>query len=197
MNRRWLLAVLTVALGACGNSTGPSVPTPNRRLAHFSTSDGTVSFDYPATWKQAAYTQVGTFSSSITYLSTEPLRNACSATGCNGETAVRNLSPNGVLVSWSETSFPFLAPGQSGLSSAPGQPTTVAGRAAKLHIGGLDGACPHISAQEVFSVVIAGSGPYNWFTMSACLRGPDLGSLEGEIKAMLKSTQLTARLTPR
>lgn len=153
-----------------------------------------VRFEYPSCWRAAVYDEVTSFSRSIVDLSNETMHAPCtSRTSASGTTTVcrsplTSLAPDGVLVRWSSDGFPRWT-----LDTQPGSSLTVGGRPAREQISGSGTLsatmCGPIGADEMISVVVARpSAADNFYSMIACLRGPDTTEAASEVQAMLAST---------
>jgi hypothetical protein len=53
------------------------------------------------------------------------------------------------------------------------------------------GLCSSIGADETIVVDAARTVPYNYYAMTACLRGPDLTQAASQVQRMLASTTFT------
>jgi hypothetical protein len=161
-------------------ATPATTPPPRPGLDWGRFTDNGVSFRYPPAWRSYPYTWSSSFSSSLTYLSTREIPNPCKTTHPNGNTEIScglpatRLSPDGVLIIWTETGFPHAAGSPDALEHAPGELTTIAGHAARVLIGAAGQECGHIGASTSIQAVIARDPrpAYETLHMTACL-GPD------------------------
>lgn len=171
----------SIALVACTGSASPSPSRPPFR--HF---DGEVlSFDYPGTWESATFDVMSSFSTVLVYLSTAPMSDPCdrasNSIACV-RAAVAELGPDGVLVEWSRNSFPGWT-----FDPSKGQLMTVGGRRATLEqVDQIEEACQSVGGERELVATIDDPTPdWNWTEMRACLRGPSLDGLQGQIQGML------------
>lgn len=173
--------LLPVPLSPSGPAS-PSAPA----FAHY---DGdALSFDYPGGWSAALFPVQSSFSNVLVYLSTAPMADPCdriaNSIACV-RLAVAALGPDGVLVTWSRRSFPGWT-----FDPAKGRPGTVGGRRATLEQPGIDDWCHGIGAERVLLATIDDAVPdMNWTEMAACLRGPSLDALQGQVEAMLATVR--------
>jgi hypothetical protein len=184
---RWVatVAALSILVGCDADlqPSGGGIETPS---GHF-VGDG-VSFDYPSAWREGHFDVRSSFSSVIVYLSTAPLADPCdrgpNAIACVREAAAA-LDPDGVLVTWSRNGFPGWT-----FDGTRGRRVAVGGRAATIEDGLADEGCRGIGGERDVLVTIPDlAADANWTSVRACLRGPDLERLRGEVGAMLASVQ--------
>jgi hypothetical protein len=136
-------------------------------LMHY--GDRGVSFDYPAGW---SYVQEGTAAFTLHYqpivfVSTQPLRDPCTANACESALA-SPLQPGGIFLEWE---WAYRAPRVHWRPN-----TTIAGRPALVQI---DRSGP----VEVVSALFTRRG----LAMTATLRAPGLRLHERQVRAMLAS----------
>jgi hypothetical protein len=173
-----MLTVLTLLLlsGCATESAHGKVSTsiPTTRY----TSD-VVTFTHPTSWV-ATISHAGTSeSTNLVILSNQAWNNPCnpSATNCQGS-AERQLGARGVWIQWATA-------GVLGTEYA-GRSVTVSGRPAHELVS-KPGECKDFGAQETVSLVVGSLAQGNFFTMLACLRGPDLTQLVAQVDAMVSS----------
>jgi hypothetical protein len=92
--------------------------------------------------------------------------------------------PERVLITWSENGSPVW--NLKAFRQSKGRLTTVGGRPAKIFIQ--TSSCGSIGANESIGLVIP-NGRFNWFEMDACIRGPDVGTTEAQVTAMLHTVR--------
>ncbi len=167
-----------------GSSSGP--------LSHY--TDGGFSFSYPAGWHTSGGWVATMGETGIVYLSTERLQPSCKtfhhangdATGgaCGGDLVLPGvLSPDGVLVAWTGHFGPT-----GGFQYLTGSNTRIGGHPARITVNQSD--CFAWQADASTTAYIAANkssanGP--WYQMDACMRGPRLGRVKGQVQAMLRS----------
>jgi hypothetical protein len=144
-------------------------------------------FDYPDCWTATHNVEASTFSTSLIDLSNEALRDPCTTTASSSACGwpLTNLAADGVLVRWSSSG----SPGWS-LQQAPGPSLTISGLPAREQVS-QPGDCGTIGADETIAVEVARTVPYNYYAMTACLRGPDLTQAASQVQQMLTSTTFT------
>jgi len=144
-------------------------------------------FDYPTCWTAAHNVEVSTFSTSIIDLSNEPMHDPCTTTASSTVCGwpLTKLAADGVLVRWSSNGKPGWR-----LQQDPGTSLTVGGLAARKQVS-QPGDCGSIGADETIAVEAARSALYNYYAMTACLRGPDLTQAASQVQQMLTSTTFT------
>ena len=187
-----VLALATSLTWSCGRVAAQSTPTP-AALAHY--SDAKLSFDYPSSWMVSHYDDwVSTREAKLVYLSTQPTHDPCVRSGntitCGDP--IYSLGPGGVLVTWAVFGFPGW-----NLNLEKGSALQVDGRPAKWDALRLPAAdpnaqsCVRIAGDE--SVLVWVASPVQWdaYTLSACLRSPNDGRAEREVRALLQSTRFT------
>ena len=201
------VAIPLAGLHSAPGSLHPATPSPTtgaRTCAGrsvFRGRGGYVRFDYPSCWSAVTDDEETTFSTSLVDLSNQTMHAPCTTTstppgrarpGIVGKTTVcrlpiTSLAPDGILVRWSANGSPLWR-----LDRQPGVTLTVGGRPAREQIS--SGAplsstiCGSIDADRSISVVVAESGPDDFYGMTACLRGPDTAVGASQVRAMLAST---------
>src|SRR5262249_12122292 len=164
-----------------------------RHLAHY--SDTHLSFDYPSSWKVSHYDDwVSPHEAKLVYLSTEPTHDPCVRSGntitCGDP--ISSLRSGGVLVAWAELGFPGW-----NLNWEKGSPLQIDRLPAKLDVLQLPAADPRVQGciqmggDESVLAWVARRAQSNAYALSACLRSPNVGRAESEVKALLESTRFT------
>lgn len=176
------LAVLAAAAAAgCGSASSTGGPSDAR--ASFANSF--LSFGYPTAWKPFVFKITGTLHfDPMLYVSSQSAHQPCdtttSTTVCGWP--VDHLQPGGTLIVWENRGAPSWS-----LRTVAGALLRVGGRPAKKIVS-RPGQCGSIGADETIHVDIKRPLPDNWTAFTACLRGPNLGSGEREVSALLAST---------
>jgi hypothetical protein len=192
-----LVAIVVAALAASGfgwwflSPASSRWPAPSTRAsggllsAHF--PDYGLSFRYPANWKRLDCQLETTFTDTITFLTNAPSAECSkipSYRGRVGSPAI-HLGGNGVLVYWLSSGYP-------GRSSAK-----IAGRA--VTIGGLPAGirtlatadCASLGGDAGQEATIERPVPgNNWFTATACFRGPNVAANEAAFRRLLASVRI-------
>lgn len=149
-----------------------------------------VSFGYPASWNAFAYNNGGLLVRSLIWVSTEPFREPCATTIEGGQTTVTCRPPvaplrrNGVAAVWS-------VGGLRGLDLLPGKPATIAGFPARVDV--VASGCPQLAGDELIAAWIETKPERTLYQFRACLRGPDLASLEAVVLNVLASARFPHR----
>jgi hypothetical protein len=180
---------IAFALAALAGSAEPALaasapPGPTHTL-----SLNGLSFSYPAAWSRSpsAWRWHATFTSVVTYLSTQPMRDPCtriaSSTSC--ATPVTVLKPGAVLVTWSRNSMPGWT-----LAKQPGRKALLAGRSSRILIA-RPGACSYLHAGETVTAQVALGPKGSSVQMQACLRGPSLALNGRRVLAMLQTLRVS------
>jgi hypothetical protein len=202
------VAIPLAGLHSAPGSLHPATPSPTTGALTCAGHTGRsvydsegVRFDYPSCWKAATDDEETSFSTSLVDLSNQTMHAPCTTTtsppgrarpGIAGKTTVcrlplSRLAPHGILVRWSANGFPLW-----NLDQQPGTPLTVGGRPAREQISGratlASTICASIGADEAISVVVAETYRYDFYSMTACLRGPDTAVGASQVRAMLAST---------
>jgi hypothetical protein len=153
----------------------------------------TVSFRYPNDWHAVHFDETSSFTASIADLSSQTMHAPCTTrhTSTGTETScgwpVMYLRPGGILMRWEQNGFPV--PRSWRFRDQPGQRLLVDGRPARQTIN-RPGDCSHLGATETIRTEIKRSAVGNDFSVTACLRGPGIDSLESRARAILASTHL-------
>jgi hypothetical protein len=177
--------ILLAALSSCGTGAADSGAAA---LATY--HNGPLSLTYPSKWRPQPYQNISNFTVVITYLSTDRLNDPClRTTAAGGVTTacgwpLRELSPGGVLVSWTQGNAINWQ-----IDRETGQPMTIAGRPGKLAVN-KPGACGKVGADETLTATIA-TGGSSYYQLVACMRAPNQAVGEQQIRALIASTQIT------
>jgi hypothetical protein len=153
-----------------------------------------IRFVYPREWDALASPEYSSMYTRLIWLSTQELNEPCSYTHTDQGVRVRcglplgSLDSNTVLVAWGFGG----RPGWS-LRQMPGEPMRIGGRSAKLAVdetsgGGAD-SCLQLGGDESLSLWITRKAAHNFYFMNACLRGPDLKSVEQKVRTMIASAR--------
>ncbi len=163
-------------------------------------SVGGISFERPVSWTRM---QPNVFDPTndgpLIYLSTDPLLSGCAtalgqsrnppdAQGRACDRPLTSLSPNGVLVTWLSTRI--LAPITDPARDPTASPLiTIDGVDTALHVE-FPGPCAAVGGVETITatIPIGQPTPMSNLAVVACLRGPDTGTAESQVRAMLEST---------
>jgi hypothetical protein len=98
-----------------------------------------------------------------------------------------SLEPDAALLQWGYGGRPGWSLGQM-----PGDPVRIGGRSAKLAVdepsGGAD-SCLQLGGDESLTLWITRKAAHNFYFMNACLRGPDLKSVEQKVRTMIASAR--------
>jgi hypothetical protein len=177
-----LLAALVVASNSINSASARPATIKRATFPLFA-----ITFTYPSHWR--LYRPVGDASSFTTvfaYLGNVPLSDPCTRTPSSRTCSPFSLSSipsRTVLVRWSENGFPGWT-----LRQAKGRMVKIAGRPAKLDIEHRRADYCPINTSETIDATITRT-PGDWFEMVACLSGPNLGTRQAQVLAMLHSVQ--------
>ena len=186
------LALATSLTWSCGRVAAQSTPTP-AALAHY--SDVHLSFDYPSSWKVSHYDDwVSARQAKLVYLSTQPTHDPCVRSGNTSMCSdpIYSLKLGGVLVTWAVFGFPGW-----NLNLENGSALQVDGHPAKWDALRLPAAypnaqsCARIGGDQSVLIWVASLVQGGAYTLSACLRSPNVGRAEGQVRALLESTRFT------
>lgn len=173
---------------------GPTSTAPAAR-EHLATFHGQmVRFRYPRSWQARHFDEVSSFTGSIADLSNQTMHAPCKRrrvkagieTSCGWP--VGRLPPGGVLMRWQQNGLPV--PASWRFSDLPGRPMRVDGRPARQQIQ-QPGDCEGIGATETITTAIKRAARGNYYSVTACLRGPGLNALERDAQSILASTHLS------
>jgi hypothetical protein len=196
-----LLAVVATVAGiglTRHDSPATHQTAPPPAPATISFTGGGLSFDYPTNWMKEVYQDPETFSTSIVFLSNQPLRTPCTThnypdgsgeRSCGATIAVPHLKPDGIVLVWQAVDGP--GPFRNRL----GQQTTVAGRPAKTRAIAADKNCSDIGGSTTLTIAIA--GPANlpdkstYFYMYACLGPVNQQANQAAVHHMLATLTVT------
>jgi hypothetical protein len=192
--RRPLLIILAVVL-TCTTLSGVPVDAASSRHSTMQYSQDPLTFRYPTGWRVDHYTEVSSFTSSLVYLSNQKMHAPCTTANDSGGIQTRcgwplaKLGSKGVLVEWTVGGGPV--PQGFSIKGFPGELQTIDGHLAKIQVS-RPGLCSSIGGQETVGATVAdGSIPNNYYTFTACIRGPNLASAKSEVMASLLSTKFS------
>jgi hypothetical protein len=141
------------------------------------------------------YTEVTSFTTSLAYLSNQKMHAPCTTTTNSVGIQTRctlpvdKLDPKGVLAQWTVGGGP--EPEGFSVEDLPGRSRLIDGHMAKIQVS-RPGLCSSIGGQESATANVAdGSNPDNYYTFTACFRGPNLASTTKEVMALLLSTKFS------
>lgn len=175
----------------------PQRPCPALPDGYVCSTTTQIRFGYPATWGALASSDGGLIMRSLIWLSTEPLHEPCAGTTEGDRTTVvcgvpvSSLRPNGVLLRWGLGGLPG-----SNLDNLPGSPAIIGGWSARIQVvtsGPSFESCRQLGGEEAIDARAKrprGSGFYSLF---ACLRGPDLATSQIEVANVLASARFPFR----
>jgi hypothetical protein len=176
-------AICTAVLVAIALSPDDLPPGP--KLTHY--RQNPLSFTYPASWNVEHYSERSSFSDLIVELSSQPMHDPCAATSSGSGQVCRlpvtELRQGSVLVEWAGNGFPGWT-----LEKAPGVAQSIGGRPARVEIS-RPGTCQSIGAQETINAFIAMATPDNYYSFTACIRGPDVAGTASSVLRSLRSTK--------
>jgi hypothetical protein len=158
---------------------------------HSYSGDG-IAFAYPSCWEAATYNEPNSFDSYLIDLSSQPLHDPCQTINSPGggqesecSWPVEQLRPAGIVVVWGQGNMPGWT-----IAKQPRKAVTVAGQPAREQVSG-PGNCSSIVGDEEIDVSIQDPTIDNGFYfMSACLREPDLATMEAQVHQMLNTATI-------
>jgi hypothetical protein len=159
---------------------------------HFGGKAYGVSFDYPATWHEAPYTDIsGSLGSPLVFLSNATLHAPCIHTSPRpGVTSItcgypiKALARGQFLVTWSI----YAHMGDGPQLAHPN--TTINGTPAEVRAG-IPRGCGRIHGQEILIATLA-RDKFHYVEMVACARAPGLAATEALVRRMLRSVHVTS-----
>jgi hypothetical protein len=187
--RRRLLAALAAVAVAAGLAAAWATASTRTTSASTAFGNGFVTFRYPTSWSATVWKEHVLHFDPMVYLSTERAQHdPCTSNGFDTVCGwpVARLSPNGLIVKWENRGYPG-----TNVGTFPGRTTLVGGRAARVSVT-KPGTCRRLGADETISVSIARPLQGNWTQVDACLRGPNLSTLERQVHALLDTAHFTA-----
>jgi hypothetical protein len=149
-----------------------------------------LSFRYPKGWSTRAFRDdpPGSFSTTLLYISNQPMNDPCTKTVRSGATSYRcegwpvnALQAGEVLAKWSANGFPMWD-----FSQVQGQWFSVGGRQAKLVTD--QKSCGRLDADQEFSVIIP-TFPSNYYEFDACFRDPGADANAQAVMALLRTVR--------
>jgi hypothetical protein len=197
----FFVAVVVAAVAGCAASSGGSSATTSISPQVTSPArfhEGGLIFDYPAAWREFHYDDYSTMSQLIAYLGTVDVMAPCVTTSVAGGTQTEcqdrfRLTPDSVVVAIRSNGNPGF-----NILDRPAAATP-------MSVGGLPGyqavAPPAhddaTGADTIVTTTLAVPGSVdNFATITAAIRGPDLGPLEAEAEAMITSLQYDPPVAP-
>jgi len=178
----------------------PPMPSLTPEASPVADSVDGISFERPVSWTRKQPNVFDPINDGpLIYLSTDPLlpecatalgqpRNAPDSQGRACDRPLTSLSPNGVLVTWESTRIlePITDPNRDPTASPL---ITIDGIDTALHVA-FPGTCVAIGGDETITttIPIGQPTPVTNLAVVACLRGPDIGTAESQLRAMLEST---------
>ena len=187
-SRKYLAALAAVAIAA-GLLAAWATASSDTTQASTAFGNGFVTFRYPSSWSATVWKEHVLHVDPMVYLSTERSQHdPCGTTGLTTVCGwpVTRLGRNGVIVRWENRGYPG-----TNVGTFPGKTMFVGGRAARVSIS-KPGTCRAVGADETISVAIVRPLESNWTQVDACLRGPDLGSLEKQVHTLLGTARFAA-----
>ncbi|MDX6411869.1 MAG: hypothetical protein QOE91_1385 [Gaiellaceae bacterium] len=170
-------------------SVGCSLVPPGYRCS----TTTQIRFAYPREWDVLDSPEYSSLYTRLIWLSTQELNEPCSYTHTDQGVRVRcglplgSLDQNGALLQWGFGGRPGWSLGQM-----PGERIRIGGRSAKLAVnepsGGAD-SCLQLGGEESLTLWITRKAAHNFYFMNACLRGPDLKSVEQKVRTMIASAR--------
>ena len=128
-------------------------------------------------------------SSSLVYLSNQPMGKLCSHVEGGGTTCsvwpMESLAEGGVVLRWTANGFPSWH-----FSKVKGDRMTIGGRPAKIMIGGSSGLCDRIGGTPM-TVIVDRDARDNWYEMDACFRDSPSTDFQTEIQSLLSTVRIT------
>lgn len=152
-----------------------------------------IRFAYPREWDALDSPEYGSLFSTLTWVSTQQLDEPCSYTYTDQGVHVRcgwpvaSLYADGALVQWG-----FGGRVSWSLAEMPGAPMRIGRRPAKFAVvegSALADLCRQVGGDELLRLWVARRAPHNYYSMSACLRGPDLKPVEQKVRTMIASAR--------
>jgi hypothetical protein len=175
---------LPTTTGIASTISTPSCGVPSQWALY----DGNgLRFEHPACWTPVHHDEVSTVSTSLIDLSNEPMHHPCTTNQFSSVCGwpLTKLSSEGVLVRWSSNGSP-------GWHLGPGTPLTVGGLPASEQVS-QPGICSSIGADETITVEVAFTPASDYYSLWACLDGPDVTQAASQVQRMLASTTFTSR----
>ena len=183
------MAALAAAAVAAGLLAAWATASSHTTQASTAFGNGFVTFRYPASWSATVWKEHVLHFDPMVYLSTERSQHdPCRSDGANTVCGwpVTRLDRNGLIVKWENRGFPG-----TNVGTFPGKTTLIGGRPARVSIS-RPGTCRDVGADETISVAIARPLQSNWTQVDACLRGPDISTLEQQVHELLGSARFSA-----
>jgi hypothetical protein len=189
----------SVAPGTNAGTNPGTAPAPTTPVSHCPDpahrtvydSEG-VRFVHPSCWATAHFPEPPeAFSTPLVDLSNQAMHGPCTTIpstpgGSVCGRPVTSLAPGGILVLWTSDGHPGWS-----LDTEPGSSLTVGGRPAREVVTGPGEVCRPVGADRSITVVVSSTPSDDFYTMTACLKGPGLSRLVSEVRAMVASTTFT------
>ncbi|MGI8868296.1 MAG: hypothetical protein ACR2F6_05450 [Mycobacteriales bacterium] len=160
-----------------------------------------IALHHPPTWVSYPYgMSSGMGFATLFFLSTQPLHKPCiHVYDRHGSRVVgtcapllRRLTNNGLLIQWNSTQLPDRDP----IDRAPGAPTALATRAAKVQVLAAPKFCSSVGGKTLMTVAIGASAEprsqRRWY-VTACLGPKDIDVNETDVLTMLNTATLPRR----
>ncbi len=175
---------------AAVRSTGTSTVSAAPLLRRF--DDGSLSFNYPATWSQETSSSFGSPSHGVlVLLSSQRLVPDCRPIAPDGFDCApamaidAKLSPGSIFVVWVAQWW-----GSDGLAAAAGQDGSVAGHPARLDHDLALFECRGLGADQTLKASVVRDDRTTGYIMTACWRSPAGDTSTQQIDALLDSTRI-------
>jgi hypothetical protein len=200
--RQTIVGLAVLLLAACSPNPSPhptvvASASSNEAVSTLTSAAGGMTFERPSTWVPWQQNLHAPFTNGpLLYLSTDPLLSACAvamgakpnppdSAGQACQWPLTTLSAGGVLVEWINDRILTPLP-------TTGEAITMNGSTARIQTA-LPGSCATIGADVTLVVLVPTSVSATMSNLSviACLRGPDLGASEAQVRAMLESATET------
>jgi hypothetical protein len=209
--RHWRVAALVGVAAACAAGFAQAAPGGVTSAVRH-TYGGVLALSFPPGWhvvEQVEALSSMSMSNSVVSASDQVFHLNCITTtprmGSTGgvcrATPLR-LRPNGVLEQWDQDGFPGWSIDESGIR---GRSTTIDGLPALVSVTP-DGTChaalealgtiafernqEAVGGDETITAVVSAREPGNFFTFSACIRGPNVAGLTNVVMASLRSARV-------
>lgn len=152
-----------------------------------------VGFNYPAAWRTHHFRLSSSFYRSLVFISNQRMHFPCTTRKIRGGTerdcglVIRHLRKGGMLAEWSATAS--VSPTWK-LSNFHGKPIRVDGVWGVWKVG-FPGDCRYVGGTESLTILVPRSAPRNFFSFTACLRGPHRLEHMKQLNELVRSTRFT------